>query len=154
MRVCYCSLYSSCVLCGSFLLFFSIYCFLLIKKKIKNPMQREIKNLNPKEKIKIKEYGLYNDWKKFVKIELQNLNKMEPKKVEILMEEILRAIKRMDNRLEKIEEKINKIENRIINIEIQQNTLISIGNDPKYIKGTTGKMVEQIIFRKYPERTI
>ena len=117
-------------------------------------MQREIKNLNPKEKIKIKEYGLYNDWKKFVKIELQNLNKMEPKKVEILMEEILRAIKRMDNRLEKIEEKINKIENRIINIEIQQNTLISIGNDPKYIKGTTGKMVEQIIFRKYPERTI
>ena len=39
---------------------------------------------------------------------------MEAKKVEILMEEILRAIKRMDNRLEKIEEKINKIENRII----------------------------------------
>ena len=76
---------------------------------------------------------------------------MEAKKVEILMEEILRAIKRMDNRLEKIEEKINKIENRIINIEIQQNTLISIGKDPKYIKGTTGKMVEQIIFRKYPE---
>ena len=59
---------------------------------------------------------------------------MEAKKVEILMEEILRAIKRMDNRLEKIEEKINKIENRIINIEIQQNTLISIGKDPKYIK--------------------
>ena len=59
---------------------------------------------------------------------------MEVKKVEILMEEILRAIKRMDNRLEKIEEKINKIENRIINIEIQQNTLISIGKDPKYIK--------------------
>ena len=79
---------------------------------------------------------------------------MEAKKVEILMEEILRAIKRMDNRIEKIEEKINKIENRIINIEIQQNTLISIGKDPKYIKGTTGKMVEQIIFRKYPERTI
>ena len=70
------------------------------------------------------------------------------------MEEILRAIKRMDNRLEKIEEKINKIENRIINIEIQQNTLISIGKDKKYIKGTTGKMVEQIIFRKYPEITI
>ena len=77
---------------------------------------------------------------------------MEAKKVEILM--ILRAIKRMENRLEKIEEKINKIENRIINIEIQQNTLISIGKDPKYIKGTTGKMAEQIIFRKYPERTI
>ena len=45
---------------------------------------------------------------------------MEAKKVEILMEEILRAIKRMDSRLEKIEEKINKIENRIINIEIQR----------------------------------
>ena len=45
---------------------------------------------------------------------------MEAKKVEILMEEILRAIKRMENRLEKIEDKINKIENRIINIEIQQ----------------------------------
>ena len=78
---------------------------------------------------------------------------MEAKKVEILMEEILRAIKRMDNRLEKIEDKINKIENRI-NIEIQQNTLISVGKDSKYVKGTTGKMVEQIIFRKYPERTI
>ena len=72
---------------------------------------------------------------------------MEAKKVEILMEEILRAIKQMDNRLEKIEEKINKIEIRIINIEIQQNTLISIGKYSKYIKGTTGKMVEQIIFR-------
>ena len=69
------------------------------------------------------------------------------------MEEILRAIKRMDNRLEKIEDKINKIENRI-NIEIQQNTLISVGKDSKYVKRTTGKMVEQIIFRKYPERTI
>ena len=79
---------------------------------------------------------------------------MEAKKVEILIKEILRAIKRMDNILEKIEEKINKIENRIINIEIQQNTLISIGKDQKYIKGTTGKMVKQIIFRKYPERTI
>ena len=79
---------------------------------------------------------------------------MEAKKVEILMEEILRAIKRMENRLEKIEDKINKIENRIINIEIQQNTLISIGKDSKYVKGTTGKLVEQIIFRKYPERTI
>ena len=79
---------------------------------------------------------------------------MEAKKVEMLMEEILRAIKRMENILEKIEDKINKIENRIINIEIQQNTLISIGKDSKYIKGTTGKMVEQIIFRKYPERTI
>ena len=88
------------------------------------------------------------------KIGLKNLNKMETKKVEILMEETLRAIKRMENRLEKIEDKINKIENRIINIEIQQNTLISIGKDSKYIKGTTGKMVEQIIFRKYPERTI
>ena len=36
-------------------------------KIIKNLMKREIKNLNPKEKIKIKEYGLYNDWKIFVK---------------------------------------------------------------------------------------
>ena len=42
----------------------------------------------------------------------------------------------------------------MVNIEIQQNILISIGKDPKYIKGTTGKIVEQIIFRKYPERTI
>ena len=50
------------------------------------------------------------------------------------MEEILRAIKRMENILEKIEDKINKIENRIINIEIQQNTLISIGKDSKYVK--------------------
>ena len=79
---------------------------------------------------------------------------METKKVEILMEEILRAIKRMDNRLEKIEDKINKIGNIIINIEIQQNTLINIVKDSKYVKGTTGKMAEQIIFRKYPERTI
>ena len=79
---------------------------------------------------------------------------MEAKKVEILMEEILRAIKRLDNILEKIEDKINKIENRIINIEKQQNTLISIGKDSKYVKGTIGKMVEQIIFRKYPERII
>ena len=76
------------------------------------------------------------------------------KKIEILMEEILRAIKRRDNGLEKIEDKINKLEFRIINIEIQQNTLISVGKDSKYVKGTTGKMVEQIIFRKYPERTI
>ena len=43
---------------------------------------------------------------------------------------------------------------RMINIEIQHNTLISIGKDPKYVRGTTGKKVEQIIFRKYPERTI
>ena len=100
---------------------------------IKNIMQREIRNLYPKYKIKIKEYGLYKSWKKFVK-------------------EIV--IKRTDNKLEKIEEKINKLENRMINIEIQQNTLISIGKDPKYVRGTTGKIVEQIIFRKYPERTI
>ena len=59
---------------------------------------------------------------------------MEPKKVEILMEEILRAIKRMDNILEKIEEKLSKLENRLINIEIQPNTLISIGNYSKYVK--------------------
>ena len=79
---------------------------------------------------------------------------MESKKVEILMEEILRGIKRIDKILEKIEEKINKLENRLINIEIQQNIIISIGNDSKYVNGTTEKMVEQIIFRKYPERTI
>ena len=42
------------------------------------------------------------------------------KKIEILMEEILKAVKRIDNKLEKIEEKINKLENRMINIEIQQ----------------------------------
>ena len=37
---------------------------------------------------------------------------------------------------------------------MQQNTLISIGKDPKYVRGITGKIVEQIIFRKYPEITI
>ena len=76
--------------------------------------------------------------------------------MEILMEKILKAEKekKTDNKLEKIEEKINKLENIMINIEIQQNTLISIGKDPKYVRGTTGKIVEQIIFRKYPERTI
>ena len=79
---------------------------------------------------------------------------MESRKIEILMEEILKAVKRTDNQLEKIEEKINKLENIMVNIEIQQNTLISIGKDSKYVKGTTGKIVEQIIFRKYPERTI
>ena len=42
----------------------------------------------------------------------------------------------------------------MVNIEIQQNTLISIGKDPKYVKGTTGKIIEQIIFIKYPERII
>ena len=63
-------------------------------------------------------------------------------------------MKRTDNKLEKIEEKLNKLENIMINIEIQQNTLISIGKDPKYIRGTIGKVVEQIIFRKYPEITI
>ena len=76
------------------------------------------------------------------------------KKIEIWMEEILKAVKRTDNKLEKNEEKINKLENKMINIEIQQNTLISIGKDSKYVKGTTGKIVKQIIFRKYPERTI
>ena len=55
------------------------------------------------------------------------------------MKEILKAVKRIDNKLEKIEEKINKLENRMINIEIQQNTLISIGKDSKYVKGTTKK---------------
>ena len=56
--------------------------------------------------------------------------------------------------MEKIEEKSNKLENIMINIEIQQNTLISIGKDPKYVRGIIGKMVEEIIFRKYLERTI
>ena len=79
---------------------------------------------------------------------------MESKKVEILMEEILKAIKRMENILEKIEDKISKLENRIINREIQQNTLISVGKYSKYVKRTAGKMVKQIIFRKYSERTI
>ena len=76
--------------------------------------------------------------------------------MEILMEKILKAEKekKTNNKLEKIEEKTNKLENRMINIEIQQNTLISIGKDLKYVRGTTGKIVEQIIFRKYPERTI
>ena len=36
-------------------------------KIIKSLIKRQIKNLNRKEKLKIKEYGLYNDWKKFVK---------------------------------------------------------------------------------------
>ena len=64
--------------------------------------------------------------------------------LEILMEETLKAVKRTDN----------KLENRMINIEIQQNTLISMGKYSKYVKGTIGKIVEQIIFRKYLERTI
>ena len=42
----------------------------------------------------------------------------------------------------------------MVNIEIQQNTLISIEKYLKYVKGTTKKIVEQIIFRKYPEKTI
>ena len=79
---------------------------------------------------------------------------MESRKIEILMEEILKAVKRTDNKLEKIEKKLNKLENRMINTEIQQNTLISIKKDPKYVRGTIRKIVEQIIFRKYPERTI
>ena len=49
---------------------------------------------------------------------------------------------------------MNKLENIMITIEIQQNTLIIIRKDSKYIKGTTEKIVEQIIFRKYHERTI
>ena len=45
----------------------------------------------------------------------------------MLIEEILKVIKRVENKLE-------KLENRMVNIEIQQNTLISIGKDPKYSK--------------------
>ena len=59
---------------------------------------------------------------------------MESRKLEILIEEILQAVKRTYNKLEKMEEKMNKLENRMINIEIQQNTLISIGKDSKYVK--------------------
>ena len=60
---------------------------------------------------------------------------MESKKLEILIKEILKVVKRTNiNKMEKIEEKLNKLENIMINIEIQQNTLISIGNDPKYVK--------------------
>ena len=121
---------------------------------IRDLMQIEIRNLYPKDKIKIKEYRLYKEYNKFVRERIIKPNNMESKKIEILTEEILKAAKRIDNKLEKIKEKINKLENRMINVEIQQNTLISIGKDSKYIKGTTGKMVEQIIFRKYPERTI
>ena len=73
---------------------------------------------------------------------------MEYRKIEILIKEILKVVKRTHNKLEKIEEKLNKLENRMINIKIQQKTLISIGKDPKHIRGTTGKVVEQIIFRK------
>ena len=79
---------------------------------------------------------------------------MESRKIEILIKEILKVVKRKNNKLEKIEENMNKLENRMKNIEIRQNTLISIGKDPKYVRGTTGKIVVQIIFRKYPERTI
>ena len=74
---------------------------------------------------------------------------MESRKIEII-----KAVKRTYDKLEKIEEKMNKLENRMINIEIQKNTFISVGKDPKYVRGTTGKIVEQIIFRKYHERTI
>ena len=60
--------------------------------------------------------------------------------MEILMEEILKAIKRIDNKLQKkIKEKMNKLENRMINIEIEQNTLISIRKDPKYVRRTIEK---------------
>ena len=49
---------------------------------------------------------------------------------------------------------MNKLENRMINIEIHKNTLIIIGKYLKYVRGTTEKIVEQIIFGKYFERTI
>ena len=44
---------------------------------------------------------------------------MESRKIEILMEEILKVVKRTYNKLEKNKEKMNKLENRMINIEIQ-----------------------------------
>ena len=40
---------------------------------IKNLMQREIRNLYPKYKIKIKGYGLYKDWAKFVKERIKKI---------------------------------------------------------------------------------
>ena len=43
---------------------------------------------------------------------------MESRKIEILMEEILKVVKRTYNKLEKNKEKMNKLENRMINIEI------------------------------------
>ena len=49
---------------------------------------------------------------------------MESRKIGILIEEILKDVKRTNNKLEKIEEKMNKLENMMINIEIQQNTLL------------------------------
>ena len=79
---------------------------------------------------------------------------MKSRKIETLLEEILKAVKRKDNKLERIEDKLNKLEHMMVNIEIQQNTLISIGKDPKYVKGTTGKIGTLIIFRKYLERAI
>ena len=68
---------------------------------------------------------------------------MESRKIETLLKEILKAVKRTDNKLERIEDKLNKLEHRMVNIEIQQNTLISIGKDPKYVKGATGQIVEK-----------
>ena len=44
--------------------------------------------------------------------------------MEILMEKILKVVKRTYNKLEKIEEKMNKLENRMINIEIQKIILL------------------------------
>ena len=61
--------------------------------------------------------------------------------MKILIKEILKAVKITNNKMEKIEEKLNKKENRMINIEIQQNTRISIEKYPKYVRGTTGKIV-------------
>ena len=60
---------------------------------------------------------------------------MESRKIETLLEEKLKVVKRTDNnKLERIEDKLNKLEQRMVNIEIQQNTLISIGKDPTYVK--------------------
>ena len=59
---------------------------------------------------------------------------MELKKIEILLDEALKAIKTVENILE-------KLENRMVYIKIQQNTIISIGKDPKYIKEIIGKIV-------------
>ena len=64
---------------------------------------------------------------------------MESKKIKILMEEILKAVKRIDNKLEKIEEKINKLENIMINIEIQQKYSYQHRKKFKICKGNNRK---------------
>ena len=98
--------------------------------------------MNPKEKMQLKNYGLNKEWSNFIierikpikksiywieKVQaLEKSYKMKSRKMETLIEEILKAVKRTDNKLEKIKEKLNKIDHRMVNIKIQQNTPISI----------------------------